>query len=657
MMKKPPDISIVIVNYNVKDALDNCLSSIYKSNTSNHLLEIFVIDNNSFDGSVKLVKEKYSDVNLIENKKNLGYSKANNIALKQVRGKYILILNPDTILEEGTFLKLIDFISKKPETGVVTSKLIMADGKLDPACKRSFPTLSVALPRLLGLSKMFPKCRIFSKYNLTHLNENEIHEVESVNGAFMFIPKTVLDKIGFFDEDYFMYGEDLDLCFRIKKMGYKIFYNPNVTTVHLKGESTRKSKMSYVNNFYGAMSVFVRKNLKGTNKILSLFLNAGIFIRSAISYLKRIIINSLFLIIDAVLIFAALVLSVKIRFNIFPQEKYLFIIVVYVVIWILLMFIFGAYSKKNMYSFKNIFSAVVSGFFINSSITYFFKEYAFSREVVLSSTVFSLVILFTWRGIVSILIFFRNKNITLKKINLLVIGEKQLSQNLEDRLESKYNIFYFNKLLTQPTITSLQEFIKYKDIDEVLLTDDTFSNKEILSLMYDLKDKKVNFKIVPSGKDLILSKLHSKIDDINLIEIEYNINNKMNIFLKRLFDITLSIFLLVFIYPFIFIYYKFIRKDLSKHISKLLHLPDVFIGKYSFVGMPMWYEKNNSDNFGKKGLTGIVQLRFEENISKEELENYIIYYAKNQSLSLDIEILLKTLFSFINYKKNLRKNK
>lgn len=654
-MKITPDISIVIVNYNVKDALDNCLSSVYKSNTSGHKLEIIVVDNNSFDGSVKLVKEKYPDVNVIENKENSGYSRANNTALRKVRGQYVLILNPDTILEEGTFQKLIDFIKKNPETGVVTSKLIMANGKLDPACRRSFPSLMVALPRILGLSKLFPKSELFGKYNLSYLDENVTHEVDSVNGAFMFIPKKVLDDAGLFDEDFFMYGEDLDLCFRIKKNGYKIYYFPGVTTVHLKGESTRKTKISYVNNFYGAMSIFVKKNLGGSNILLSFILNVGIAARSLISYIKRIILNSLLLIIDVFLIFAALVFSVRIRFNIFPQDKYLFIIIVYVLIWIILLLMFGVYRNKNRFALKNTFNAVVAGFFINSSITYFFKEYAFSREVILSSTVISLTTLLFWRAAVNIFIFFRRKNITLSKINLLVIGEKQLSQNLEDRLISKYNIFYFNNLVKEQTISSLKEFIEYKGIDEVLLTDNTFSNKEILTLMYNLKENKVNFKIVPSGKDLILSKLHSKIDDINLIEIEYNINNKLNIFFKRLFDILLSFLLLIFVYPFVLIYHKFIRKDLSKHVSKLLLLPSVFAGIYSFVGMPVWYDKSNSGNLGKKGLTGIVQLRFDENISDEELDNYIIYYAKNQSLSLDFEILLKTLFSFIKYKKNLRK--
>jgi hypothetical protein len=656
-MEKTPDISVVIVNYNVRDALDNCLSSIYKSNTSKHKIEIYVIDNNSFDGSVKLIKEKYPDVNVIENKENLGYSKANNIALRKVLGRYVLILNPDTILEEGTFRKLIDFINEHPDTGIVTSKLIMANGKLDPACRRSFPSLMVALPRIVGLSKLFPKSKFFGKYNLSYLDEDKTHEVDSVNGAFMFMTKKVLDDVGLFDEDYFMYGEDLDLCFRVKNAGYKIYYYPEVTTIHLKGESTRKTKISYINNFYGAMSIFVKKNLGGSNLLLSFILNAGIFARSLISYIKRIILNSLIPIIDVFLIFAALVFSVKIRFNIFPQDKYLFIIIVYVILWVFLLLIFGVYRKKNKFSLRYAFNAIVAGFFINSSITYFFKEYAFSREVILTSTVISIITLLFWRTVVNVFLFFRKKNITLSKINLLVIGEKQLSQNLEDRLISKYNIFYFNELVQEQTISSLNEFIKFKGIDEVLLTDNKFSNTEILALMYSLKDKKINFKIIPSGKDLILSKLHSKIDDINLIEIEYNINNKLNIFFKRLFDIIFSLLLLLLVYPFVFIYYKFIRKDLSKHISKLLLLPNVFIGKYSFVGMPVWYDKDKDGNLGKKGLTGIVQLRYDENMSDEELDNYIIYYAKNQSLSLDFEILLKTLFSFIKYKKNLRKNK
>ena len=248
------DISVVIVNYNVKDAVDNCIASIYKT-LGNLTAEIFFVDNNSIDGSAEHISSKYPEVIVIANKKNLGFSKANNIALKRVQGKYILILNPDTVLEEKTFHKLIAFCESYDKTGAISSKLILANGKLDYACRRSFPTPSVAIPRIIGLSKIFSKSRLFGKYNLTYLDENRTSEVDAICGAFMFIPKTVLDKTGLFDEDFFMYGEDLDLCYRIKQNGYKIYYYPEVTTIHIKGESTRKANVAFVNNFYGAMSI------------------------------------------------------------------------------------------------------------------------------------------------------------------------------------------------------------------------------------------------------------------------------------------------------------------------------------------------------------------------------------------------------------------
>ncbi|MCY7361808.1 MAG: glycosyltransferase family 2 protein, partial [Ignavibacteria bacterium] len=161
------DVSVVIVNYNVKDLADNCIASIYKANDNKYKLEIFFVDNNSIDGSSEHISNKYPEVIIISNDKNIGFSKANNIALKRAQGKYLLILNPDTILEEGTFERLITFAEKDINTGAVTSKLILANGQLDSACRRSFPTPSVALPRIFGLSKLFPKSKIFGKYNLS----------------------------------------------------------------------------------------------------------------------------------------------------------------------------------------------------------------------------------------------------------------------------------------------------------------------------------------------------------------------------------------------------------------------------------------------------------------------------------------------------------
>jgi len=640
------DVSVVIVNYNVKDLADNCIASIYKANDNKYKLEIFFVDNNSIDGSSEHISNKYPEVIIISNDKNIGFSKANNIALKRAQGKYLLILNPDTILEEGTFERLITFAEKDINTGAVTSKLILANGQLDSACRRSFPTPSVAIPRIFGLSKLFPKSKIFGKYNLSYLDENKTYEVDAICGAFMFIPKKVLDKVGLFDEDYFMYGEDLDLCFRIKKAGYKIYYFPEVTTIHFKGESTRKTNLSYVNNFYGAMKIFVKKNFTGSSRILSSLLQIGIYGRLLFSYSKRFFRYLLFPFIDIIFLYLSMILSVKLRFDIFPNKEYLFIISVYVLVWLILLTILGLYTKKFFLSIKKTFNAVLVGFFINSSITYFFKEYAFSRGVILSSTVFAVIFLISWRASIRSYYFFVSKNILLNKVNLLIVGMEKISQNIEDKLNSKYNIFHFDEITVKKSIASLEEIIQIKKINEVVFTGNYFSNQDILNLMWEFRDRNVKFKIFPSGKELILSKLNSSsLDEINLIEIEYNINNKLNIFLKRFFDIVLSFLMLIFVYPVILILRSVFKIIVSKKVSKLFLLPKVFKGEYSFVGYPVWLDSGNKSFIGKKGLTGLIQLNAYNGMTEEEMENFNLFYAKNQSLVLDTEILLKTFFS------------
>jgi O-antigen biosynthesis protein len=643
------DISIVIVNYNVRDHLDNCISSIYKSNNEEYKIEIFIVDNNSIDGSSNFIKEKYPSVNLIENNLNLGFSKANNIALKKVSGRFILLLNPDTILEEGTFKKLIKFCEENKSIGVVSSKLIQANGKLDLACKRSFPTFSVAFPRILGLAKLFPKSKIFGKYNLTYLDEDKTHEVDAICGAFMFMPKYVLDKVGFFDEDYFMYGEDLDLCYRIKKQGYKIYYYPEVKTVHLKGESTKKSGLAYVNNFYGAMNIFVKKNLGGS-LFLSFIMRFGVFYWSFFSKLKRLIKVIKFPVLDILLLYLSFIISIKSRFNILPNTDYFLIISIYVAIWLVIFTVFKLYFKSYSIPIANTFNAVIAGFIVNSSITYFFKQYAYSREVILFSTILGLIFLLSYRSIINLYRFIVSKNILLKKINLLIVGDKELNQDVEERFLAKYNIIYFNKISEKKDLNTLSEIIKLKNINEVVFSGDYFTNHEILKIMWDFSGKNVLFKIVPIGNDLILSKLHSNINDLSLVEIEYNIKNKMNIFLKRVFDIILSLILIVTVYPFIVLFYKLKKGNISRHTTKLLLLPGVLYGKYSFVGIPIWYETNGKEYLGKKGLTGIIQLNHFEGINGEEMMNYNIFYAKNQNMKMDIEILLKTLFFTIRKK-------
>ena len=281
------DLSVIIVNYNAKYFLEYCLCSIRKA-MKNLKGEIFVVDNNSTDDSRDFLCNKYPWVNFIWNTKNEGFAKANNKALQKVSGEYILFLNPDTIVAEDCFEKCISFIHSKNNLVACGIKMIDGSGKFLKESKRAFPSPMTSLYKLSGLTKIFPKSKIFSKYHLGYLDENENHEVDVLAGAFMMIPKQILDEVGGFDESFFMYGEDIDLSFRIQKAGYKNFYFAGASIIHFKGESTKKGSLNYVKMFHKAMSVFAKKHYGGTKAgIFNFFIQIAIYLRAGLSAITR----------------------------------------------------------------------------------------------------------------------------------------------------------------------------------------------------------------------------------------------------------------------------------------------------------------------------------------------------------------------------------
>ncbi|MFI5220084.1 MAG: glycosyltransferase family 2 protein, partial [Bacteroidia bacterium] len=223
-------LSIIIVNYNVKYFLEQCLLSVFKALKEINS-EIFVVDNNSVDGSAELIREKFPSIRLISNSDNKGFSKANNQAIRESSGEYVLLLNPDTVVEEDTFSKIISFMDSHPEAGALGVYMIDGKGNFLPESKRGLPSPSVAFYKIFGLSGLFPKSKIFGKYHVGFLDKNKTHEVEVLSGACMMLRKSVLDKIGLLDEDYFMYGEDIDLSYRIIKAGYKNYYFPGTRII------------------------------------------------------------------------------------------------------------------------------------------------------------------------------------------------------------------------------------------------------------------------------------------------------------------------------------------------------------------------------------------------------------------------------------------
>ena len=293
------DLAIVIVNYNTRELLGDCLDSIFESH-GDFTYQVCVVDNNSSDGSAGLARESFPQVRLIESRVNGGYAYANNLGLRAMGfgdsqfsvlnsqlARYVLLLNPDTILPPSALQQMLAFMDAHPEAGAAGPRLVLPDGQLDRACRRSFPTPEIACYRLTGLSFLFPRSRRFGRYNLSYLDPAETTEVDSVVGAFMMVRGKAVEQAGLLDESFFMYGEDLDWAYRIKQAGWKIYYNADVTVLHYKeaaskGKRAIRLKTRY--EFYRAMHLFYHKHYEATTPFwLRGLVLAGLVLRGGVA--------------------------------------------------------------------------------------------------------------------------------------------------------------------------------------------------------------------------------------------------------------------------------------------------------------------------------------------------------------------------------------
>lgn len=271
-------VSVVIVNYNVRYFLEQCLYSVQAA-LSGFDAEVLVVDNCSTDESLDYLRPKFPDVRFIENTENVGFAKANNQAFQLCEGEYILILNPDTVIGEESIRTLCFFMDEHERAGAVGVKMLDGCGQFLPESKRSFPTPWVSFCKLFGLSKLFPNSRQFATYSLPYLSPNKQHKVDVLAGAFMFARHDVLKEIGYFDESFFMYGEDIDLSYRMVLAGYTNYYLPE-RILHYKGESTKHADRKYIRAFYGAMQLFYRKYYPRSGAFMGFFVRIALGMRA-----------------------------------------------------------------------------------------------------------------------------------------------------------------------------------------------------------------------------------------------------------------------------------------------------------------------------------------------------------------------------------------
>ena len=639
-------LSIVIVNYNVKHFIEQCLHSVYSA-LKGIEAEVFVVDNNSVDGSVALIKEKFPQVILIENKVNTGFSKANNQAIRISKGQYVLLLNPDTVVQEDTFTKTIAFMDTHPDAGGLGVKMVDGKGNFLPESKRGLPTPEVAFYKIFGLSKFFPKSKRFGRYHLTYLDKNKTHSIDVLSGAFMLLRAETLAKCGLLDEEYFMYGEDIDLSYRIILSGYKNYYFPETCIIHYKGESTKKSSVNYVLVFYRAMAIFARKHFSQNRaKLFSILINFAIYLRAGASIGWRMVKQIALPALDFALIFGGL-FAVKefyeknVKFisgdGSYIEHLVKWAFLAYSAIWVFSVFLNGGYDKPV--KLRKIIQGVVTGMaIILIGYSLLPEAYRFSRAIILlgsASTLLSLLLVRFIFHALKIKGFILNEDL---RKRIAIVGnadeyERVVSVLKETSVKPAFIGFVSINEQTDNqlgNINQLNEIIEVHQIQEIIFCSKNISSQQIINYMLQLVSVEVDFKIAPPESISIIgsNSIDTAGDDLYVIDFN-SVSKPHNKRKKRIFDMATSLVLLA-VLPIVI----FVEKKPMHFLANLLL---VLVGAKTWVG----YEANADPRLPSIKKSVLSPHQHIKSTDKEYLNRLNLAYAKDYKTENDLKIILK----------------
>ncbi len=583
-------LSVVIVNYNVRHFLEQCLHSVMGALRGLEA-EVLVVDNASIDGSCRMVREKFPQVLLTANPDNRGFSKANNQAIRQSSGEYVLLLNPDTVVEEDTFTRALEFMDAHPEAGGLGVRMIDGKGRFLPESKRGLPTPWVAFYKISGLSALFPRSKRLGRYHLTYLDPAQTHAVDILCGAFMLLRKSVLDKTGLLDETFFMYGEDIDLSYRILQQGYKNYYFPETTIIHYKGESTRKESLNYVKLFYQAMAIFAGKHFSSGNaRVFTLLINAAIWFRALVAVLRRGVQKVFLPVLDGLLIYGgfALILPVWERFRFepgyYPSVYMRWVVPVYILFWLLGILVSGGYRRKvSLYRVVRGLLWGSIGLLIAYSLVG--EEFRFSRVMILTGSLWAMVLLPACRYLLSRPGFGVELD-TRRAKRVAIIGELPEAGRIRDLLAlSPASLAIVGTVSPGPgetgedhlgTLPRLREIIRIHRIDEIIFCAGSLGSGDIIRAMLDLTELDVDYKIAPpESLGIIGSNSIHTAGELYLVNINA-ISRPENQRAKRSFDFVVSLVLLFFCW--ILVWMVTHKKQFLKNCFLVLG------GKASWVG-------------------------------------------------------------------------
>lgn len=644
-------LSVIIVNYNVEYFLEQCLNSVMIA--FKHIEgEVIVVDNNSIDSSCAMVKKKFPQSILIENKKNAGFSKANNQGINIAKGEYVLLLNPDTVVEEDTFKKVCDFMDQHADAGGLGVKMIDGKGKFLPESKRGLPTPSVAFYKIFGISTLFPKSKKFGRYHLGYLDKDKTNEIEILSGAFMLLRKKVLDQIGLLDEAFFMYGEDIDLSYRIILGGYKNFYFPEARIIHYKGESTKKSSVNYVFVFYNAMIIFAKKHFSEKNaKTFSFLINVAIYLRASAAIITRFIKKAALPLLDFLIIFTGLIVLAKqyefYRDIDFPDSLLYYALPSYTLTWIISVWLSGGFDKPIK------LLKIIQGLLIGTAVILMVyallpKEYQFSRFFILLGTGLCLV----WMMFSRIALHFSGLKayhlLPGKNKRFIIVGKRDEAERVAELLRQTSNFAGFiayvspdneeKDLFYSGSIEQLNDVVDVLKIDEVIFCARDNSAQQIIDKMSKTENRKIDFKIAqPESLYLIGSNSINTSGDLYVLDINSvtKPKNKRN---KRLFDFFSSLVTLSFSPVLLLVNYHL--------ISSFPTFISVLFGRKTVVS----YSLNNPSFYSlpaiKKGIISTSSNLNHKQLNQDLMHKIDIIYAKDYRLSTDLKLWFHFLLSY-----------
>lgn len=639
-------LSVIIVNYNVEYFLEQCLNSCRKA-MQNVSCELFVVDNNSIDGSVEMVRNKFPEVHLIANTDNAGFSKANNQAMRIANGEYVLLLNPDTVVEEDTFEKVVHFMDTHPDAGGLGVRMLDGKGKFLPESKRGLPTPSVAFYKIFGISRLFPKSKRFGRYHLGYLSEFETNEIEILSGAFMLMRKEALDKVGLLDEAFFMYGEDIDLSYRIILGGYKNYYFPETRIIHYKGESTKKSSVNYVFVFYRAMIIFARKHFSQKNaRLFSFLINLAIYFRAGIAILNRFIKRAFLPAVD----FGCILLLLNWfttfwheKGTDFPENILRIALPAYTLIWMIAILFSGGYDKP-----VRLQRFATGGLLGTGLILVFYallpKDWQFSRLFILVGTASTILYYLLSRILLHFTIggkfdLYGNRN-----KNFVIIGSEEESRRVKTLLEHTNNKINRIEIVSPAhekneaavgTISQLDQIVHIHKMDEIIFCAKDTTAQTIIEWMTRIDSSRIDFKIAqPDSLFIIGSNSIDTSGDLYVFDVN-SISKQKNRRNKRTLDVVLSLFFLLSFWIWIWFF--------SNKSSFLRNMWQILSGKKSFVGYR--YQYDESSLYLPRIKPGILTPADELSAQpqkKESIQKMNLIYARDYSWLKDLQILSKS---------------